>query len=413
MALSDSVIHKADSPAPTLTLHTVTDSDWAGMALLGNTAFGEIGHPDSMSAWQQMVPADGAVVMRAGDDEDIVGQSMYLDLALTVPGGAVLPAAGISYVAVAPTHRRRGILRSMYTELHQRIADARYPVAALTASEGGIYGRFGYGPATTVHLMTIDRRFAQFHASVPDPGGVRLVKPAEHRDTFAEIYDRWRLRTPGGLACPTALWDDVLADRENTRDGGSELFAFLHPDGYALYRVHGEESRTLRVREVTAVTTDAYIALWRALLGMDLMEKVSTWTHPGDALPYLLTNPRLARVTSSSDDLWVRIMNVPAALEARRYRADLDIVLDVTDGFRDDGGRFALQIRDGRARCTPTDAPADLELGLDVLGSLYLGSHHPESFVVANRLRGKDSEAVRRLGTAFASDVPAELGYSF
>lgn len=413
MALSDSVIHKADSPAPTLTLHTVTDSDWAGMALLGNTAFGEIGHPDSMSAWQQMVPADGAVVMRAGDDEDIVGQSMYLDLALTVPGGAVLPAAGISYVAVAPTHRRRGILRSMYTELHQRIADARYPVAALTASEGGIYGRFGYGPATTVHLMTIDRRFAQFHASVPDPGGVRLVKPAEHRDAFAEIYDRWRLRTPGGLACPTALWDDVLADRENTRDGGSELFAFLHPDGYALYRVHGEESRTLRVREVTAVTTDAYIALWRALLGMDLMEKVSTWTHPGDALPYLLTNPRLARVTSSSDDLWVRIMNVPAALEARRYQADLDIVLDVTDGFRDDGGRFALQIRDGRARCTPTDAPADLELGLDVLGSLYLGSHHPESFVVANRLRGKGSEAVRRLGTAFASDVPAELGYSF
>lgn len=413
MALSDSVIHNADSPAPTLTLHTVTDSDWAGMALLGNTAFGEIGHPDSMSAWQQMVPADGAVVMRAGDDEDIVGQSMYLDLALTVPGGAVLPAAGISYVAVAPTHRRRGILRSMYTELHQRIADARYPVAALTASEGGIYGRFGYGPATTVHLMTIDRRFAQFHASVPDPGGVRLVKPAEHRDAFAEIYDRWRLRTPGGLACPTALWDDVLADRENTRDGGSELFAFLHPDGYALYRVHGEESRTLRVREVTAVTTDAYIALWRALLGMDLMEKVSTWTHPGDVLPYLLTNPRLARVTSSSDDLWVRIMNVPAALEARCYQADLDIVLDVTDGFRDDGGRFALQIRDGRARCTPTDAPADLELGLDVLGSLYLGSHHPESFVVANRLRGKDSEAVRRLGTAFASDVPAELGYSF
>ncbi len=199
----------------------------------------------------------------------------------------VLPAAGLSYVAVAPTHRRRGILRSMYTELHERIAEAKYPIAALTASEGGIYGRFGYGPATTVHLMTIDRRFAEFRACVPDPGGVRLVKPADHRDTFAEIYDRWRQRTPGGLVCPTALWDDVLADRENTRDGGSELFAFLHPDGYALYRVHGDESRSLRVREVTAVTTDAYIALWRALLGMDLMEKVSVWTHPGrrPALP--------------------------------------------------------------------------------------------------------------------------------
>lgn len=384
------------------------------MALLGNTAFGEVNHPDSMSAWQQMVPADGGVVMRdGGGDGDIVGQSIYIDLTLTVPGGGVLPAAGVSYVAVAPTHRRRGILRSMYTELHQRIADAKYPIAALTASEGGIYGRFGYGPATTVHLMTIDRRFAQFHASVPDPGGVRLVKPAEHRDALAGIYDRWRLRTPGGLACPTPLWDDLLADRENTRDGGSELFAFLHPDGYALYRVHGEESRTLRVREVTAVTPDAHIALWRALLGMDLMEKVSIWTHPGEVVPYLLTNPRLARVTSSSDDMWVRIMDVPAALEARRYQADLDTVLDVTDGFRDDGGRYALKIRDGRARCTPTDAPADIELDLDVLGSLYLGSHRPESFVAANRLRGKDSEMVQRLDAAFASDVPAELGYSF
>ncbi|WP_454790337.1 enhanced intracellular survival protein Eis [Mycolicibacterium lutetiense] len=408
------MIDNVASPATTLTLHSVTDPDWAGMALLGNTAFGEVNHPDSMLAWQQMVPADGGVVMRdGGGDGDIVGQSIYLDLSLTVPGGGVLPAAGISYVAVAPTHRRRGILRSMYTELHRRIADAKYPIAALTASEGGIYGRFGYGPATTVHLMTIERRFAEFHASVPDPGGVRLVKPAEHRDSFAAIYDRWRQQTPGGLVCPTPLWDDVLADRENARDGGSELFAFLHPDGYAMYRVHGEESRSIRVREVTAVTPDAYIALWRALLGMDLMDKVCIWTHPGDALPYLLTNPRLARVTSSSDDLWVRIMDIPVALESRRYQADLDTVLDVTDGFRDDGGRYALQIRDGQARCTPTDAPADIELDLDVLGSLYLGTHRPEAFVPANRLHSKDSGAVRRLGAAFASDVAAELGYSF
>lgn len=414
MAPSGSVIDNVASPTTTLTLHSVTDADWAGMALLGNTAFGEINHPDSMAAWQQMVPAGGGVVARDGDaSADIVGQSIFLDLSLTVPGGVVLPAAGLSYVAVAPTHRRRGILRSMYTELHERIAEAKYPIAALTASEGGIYGRFGYGPATTVHLMTIDRRFAEFRACVPDPGGVRLVKPADHRDTFAEIYDRWRQRTPGGLVCPTALWDDVLADRENTRDGGSELFAFLHPDGYALYRVHGDESRSLRVREVTAVTTDAYIALWRALLGMDLMEKVSVWTHPDDVLPYLLTNSRLARVTSSSDDLWIRIMNIPVALEGRRYQADLDTVLDVADGFRGDGGRFALRIRGGQARCEPTDAPADIELDLDVLGSLYLGTHRPEAFVAANRFRSRDSEAVRRLGVAFASDVPAELGYSF
>lgn len=389
------------------------------MSLLGDTAFGENNPPESMAAWRTLVPDDGAVVVRDGPDaadgtsEDIVGQSIYLDLSLTVPGGAVLPVAGVSFVAVAPTHRRRGILRSMYTELHQRIAAAGYPVAALTASEGGIYGRFGYGPATTEVQVSVDRRFAQFQPGAPDPGGVRLVKAAAHRDAFAEIYDRWRLATPGGLARPALLWDDVLADRENTRGGGSEWFAFLHPDGYVLYRVHGEDPVVVRVGEFTAVTVDAHAALWRALVGLDLMEKVMVSTHPGETLPYLLTNPRLARVTASVDDLWLRIMDIPTALEARSYRSDLTAVLEVADGFRSDGGRFALQIRDGRARCTPTDAQADVSLDLDVLGSLYLGGHRAEGFCAANRLRSNDTDLIPRLGAAFASDVPAQLGYGF
>lgn len=415
MALSGSVINTVRP----LTLGSTTDADWAAMSLLAATAFGEVSDPDSMTAWRQLVPADGAVVMRDGNLGDpagdaIVGQSIYLDLELTVPGGAVLPVAGISFVAVAPTHRRRGILRTMFTELHQRIAEAKkYPLAALTASEGGIYGRFGYGPATTEVKVSIDRRFADFRACTPDPGGVRVVKPAEHREAFAEIYDRWRLRTPGGLARSTALWDDLLADREQSRGGGSEWFAFLHPDGYVLYRVHEGDSMTVRVGEFAAVTTDAYAALWRALLGLDLMESIATRTHPGDVLPYLLTNPRLVRVTSSADDLWLRLLDIPAALNARSYQADLTAVIEVADGFRDDGGRFALHIRDGRAQCTPTSEPADVQLELDVLGSLYLGGHRADGFATANRLRTNDSALVHRLGATFASDVPAELGFGF
>ncbi|MHC9296039.1 enhanced intracellular survival protein Eis [Mycobacterium sp. LTG2003] len=397
-------------------LHDITDADWAGMAMLGGTAFGELEDPETMAVWRGLVPAGGAVVVRDGGDgssADIVGQSLYLDLTLTVPGGAELPVAGLSFVAVAPTHRRRGILRAMYTDLHDRIADAGYPIAALTASEGGIYGRFGYGPATTVQEVSIDRRFAGFHASAPDPGGVRMVKPAEHRDELIDIYDRWRRQTPGGLVRPAGLWDDLLADREKARGGGTEWFAFLHRDGYALYRLHGDGPKVVRVGELTAATPEAHAALWRALLGLDLMEKVTTWTHPGDALPYLLTNPRLARVTSSADDLWLRIMNVPRALEARHYSADLDVVLEVADGFRSDGGRFAVQITNGRARCTPTGEAADVELDLDVLGSLYLGGHRADGFVAANRVRAKDFEIVQRLSAAFVSAVPAELGFSF
>ncbi len=136
----------------------------------------------------------------------------------------------------------------------------------------------------------------------------------------------------------------------------------------------------MRVWEITAATADAHIAMWRALLGLDLMEKVVYGTHPADPLPYVLTDPRLARTHAVDDDLWLRIMDIPTALEARTYQSELSAVLEVSDGFRSDGGRFALEIRDGRARCTPTDAPADVQMDLDVLGSLYLGAHKASSF---------------------------------
>ncbi|MGV9803117.1 enhanced intracellular survival protein Eis [Mycobacterium sp. NPDC003449] len=399
------------TPTTDLAARTAVDADWAAIRLLSDTVFGEISHPDTIAAWRAMVPDDGALVVC--DGADVVGQSVYLDLALTVPGGAVIPAAGVSFVGVAPTHRRRGILRTLYTELHERIAGAGYPVAALTASEGGIYGRFGYGPATAKQLISIDRRFAEFHASAPDSGGVRLARPAEHPTAFVEIYERWRRRTPGGLRRPQAVWDELLADRPDTRDGGSELFALLHPDGYVLYRINGSAPMNIHVWEFTAVTGDAQVALWRALLGMDLMEKVNIWTSPANVVPQLLTNPRLVGVTASSDSLWIRIMDVAAALTARRYQADLDVVLQVNDGFRSDGGQFDLRIRDGRATCTPTERPADVRLDLDVLGGLYLGGAHIAGYAAANRLSCNDPALVHRIGAAFASDIPAQLGFGF
>jgi len=395
----------------TLTVRSAQDADWPAIGLLDAVSFGTIAHPDTIAAWRSLIPRDGAVV--ACDGADIVGMSVYLDLQLTVPGGAVLPFAGVTLVAVAPTHRRRGVLRAMYTELHNRIAAAGYPIAGLTASEGGIYGRFGYGPATTEVELTVDRAHVQFHADAPDPGGVRLVRPAEHRDEFASIYDRWRARTPGGLVRPPVLWDDWLADREPARRGGTELFSMLHPDGYAMYRVFGDDPMMVRVAELTAVTPDAHAALCRALLGLDLMEKVAFGTSVADPLPYLLTDARRARVTHFEDELWLRLMDIPTALEARSYQGDLAAVLEVSDGFRSDGGRFALEIREGRARCVPTSVPADVSIDLDVLGSLYLGSHRAAVLAAANRLRSNDSELIAQLDTAFASDVCAEIGFSF
>lgn len=394
-----------------VTIRSATGDDWPAIWRLAATGFGWPDEPESLDPWRAMVAGDGAVV--ACDGGQIVGNALYLDLQLTVPGPAVVPAAGVSIVAVAPTHRRRGILRAMYDELHRRIAGAGYPVAALTASEGGIYGRFGYGPATIGTERTVDRRFAGFHTDVPDPGGVRLVSPGKHRDEFAAIYDRWRQQTPGGLVRPQVLFDDLLADRHSARGGGTAWFALLHPDGYLLYRVVGDDPKTVRIGEFTAATTDARIALWRAVFGLDLMTTVIAETHPDDPLPYLLTDARLVGITAATDGLWLRLMDIPAALHARSYAADLSAVLEISDEFRGDGGRFALEIRDGRASCTPTFAPADAEMDLDVLGSLYLGAHRAASMAAANRLRANDSDLVRRIDAAFFSDIGAELGFHF
>jgi predicted acetyltransferase len=401
----------ASDTSTSVEIRSAADADWAAISLLDSTSFGVFGHPEALAAWRTLMPTDSSVI--ACDGNNVVGMAHYLDMRLTVPGGAELPMAGVTIVAVAPTHRRRGILRSMYIELHNRIAGARYPIAGLTASEGGIYGRFGYGPATIEQEFSVDRRFARFRDDAPDPGGVRIVKPADHRDDLEEIYERWRRQTPGGVVRPKALWDELLADREWVRRGGTELFAFLHPDGYALYRVFGDDPMIVRVGELVPATTDAGIALCRALFGLDLMEKVVFGTHPADPLPYLLADPRVARLTHYEDDLWLRIMDIPTTLEARTYQADVSTVIEISDVFRSDGGRFALEIRNGRARCTPTDAEADVRMDLDVLGSLYMGAHKASSYAAANRLHTTDSALLARLDAAFVNDVPAVLGYGF
>ena len=399
-----------DSAEQTLTFRGAEEADWSAMSALTTLAFGSWQPPETEAVWRSMMPADSAVV--ACDGDQVVGTALFLDLQLTVPGGAVLPMAGVSAVAVAPTHRRRGALTGMFGELHARMGG--YPIAGLEASEAGIYGRFGYGAATVWESLEVDRADARFHPGVPDPGGVRLVPPAEHRDMLEDIYERWRLRTPGGLATPTRLWDEVLADRESARRGGTPFYCLLHADGFALFRLRGAgDARTAEITKLAAVTTEAEIALWRVLIGLDLKKTVALETHPEHLLRYLLTDPRLVRTTDVADGLWLRILDVPTVLEARTYGGDLELVLDIADDSGGRGGRFALTVRDGGARCVPTADAPDVRVDLSVLGSLYLGAHRAAGFASAQRLRCNDIGVVRALDAAFAIEVPAELGYGF
>ncbi|MEW5813536.1 MAG: enhanced intracellular survival protein Eis [Actinomycetota bacterium] len=393
-----------------ITFRSAAETDWPAMGLITAAAFGSQQPEETAAAWRSLIASDGAVV--ACDGDAVVGTALFLDLQLTVPGGAVLPMAGVSMVAVAPTHRRRGALSGMLAELHRRMG--AYPIAGLEASEAEIYGRFGYGPATVWERLEVHRRGARVAPGVPDPGGVHFVRPAEHRAQLEDIDERWRRQTPGGLHTPARLWDEVLADREELRSGGTPHYCLLHPDGFAFYRLHGsDEKTTAEVTKFAAVTPEAEIALWRVLLGLDLKEVVGIHTHPGNVVRYLLTDPRLARTRDVFDGLWLRMLDIPAVLQARTYSADLAVVLDVSDEFLHRGGRFALTVRDGRAQCVPTDAAADVHLDVSVLGSLYLGAHRASSFAAAQRMRCNDSRLVSALDAAFASEVAAELGFGF
>ncbi|MGW4089417.1 GNAT family N-acetyltransferase [Nocardia sp. NPDC004750] len=397
---------------PGITIRSATADDAAAIRTLVETSFGTRYDPAEVDPNPLLFPPENSIVAVEGGE--VVGHTQSTTMTVTVPGERTVRVCGIAGVGVAPTHRRRGILRAMYTEQHRRVEADGLPLTMFTASEGGIYGRFGYGPATRENAVSIERRFAEFLGSAPDPGGVTLRPPGELRAAAEAIYDRWRRLVPGAQVRPAAAWDIVFDDPQRYREGGTTLFGLLHADGYALYRYHSDgRARTVEVAEMRTVTAEAHAALWRALLGLDLVRRVDAVLTDHDPLPYLLTDPRLVRTTARYDGLWLRLMDVPAALTARAYASDLDVTLEVADPFRNAGGTFALRVRNGAAECEPTDRAADIELGIDVLGSMYLGAYPARVFAAANRLRAKDAAQLRAFDDAFRAERDAMLGWFF
>ncbi|MBJ8343154.1 GNAT family N-acetyltransferase [Antrihabitans sp. YC2-6] len=395
-----------------ITFRPGTPADWPDLIQHFAFCFGHTATEANQLSWRSII--DEKRILIALDDGAIVGQTTDISLTLTVPGGNQVPAAGITAVCVSPTHRRRGLLRALYTEQHRRIQSTGVPLALLTASEGGIYGRFGYGPATIACGIQLDRRLARFHDAVPDPGGVTIPRIGDAATSIPRIYDRWQALVPGAQVRPPAMWDLVFAGRNKHGDDRPVLYSLVHRDGYALFtRTTGEPTDSIRVHELRTVTDDAHIALWRVLLGMDLVGRVDAHVREDDALPYLLADGRQVETKERADGLWVRIMDIPAALEAREYAVDFDTVIEVRDPFLDAGGNFALSIRDRKATCIRTDATAQLSMDIDVLGSLYLGAHRAAPFAKAHRLWGKDLETIRMFDIAFETDRESEMGWGF
>jgi len=316
-------------------------------------------------------------------------------------GRGLLPVRMVSDVTVSPTHRRRGLLRAMMTADLQDAVERGVPLAVLTASEGSIYGRFGFGPAVFQHALTVDTG-PRFALRGPEGDGtVELLEPAEAWPTVAEVFARFHEQTRGSVDRPK-FYEPILTgefDFDSGRD--HKLRTAVHvdaagsPDGYVAYRPgpRQDSHRAVKVSDLVAVTPAAYLRLWRFLADLDLSDTVE-WDHAPveDPLSWALVDPFLARVTRRSDALWVRVLDVPAALAARPWGRDGDLVLEVTDPLGHAAGRFRVVTRDGVAEVTLTDATPDVLVDADTLGALHLGGVAAATLRRAGRLAGSGAE---------------------
>jgi predicted acetyltransferase len=343
--------------------------------------------------------------LAAFDGDLVTGTACAFSFMLAVPG-AVVPAAGVSGVAVLPPHRRRGILRSLMTRQLHDVHTRGEALAVLWASEGGIYGRFGYGLASLMATLSVHRHDGLLARAAPVDPGIRLTitEPDTVRPELAKLYELLLPSRPGSFARNDRWWDAALHDPEYRRKGATPLQCLLAEDssgarGYALYSAssHWDEDGipggTIRVRELMADGPTATAALWRDLLSRDLVGQLVAWNQPiDDPVLHMLADPRAARVRTR-DGLWARLVNVPAALRQRRYAAPADLVIEVIDDICPwNNGRWRLRApaspqngpggSPGRAggqagpldaACERTSDPPDLTMPVAALGAAYLG----------------------------------------
>jgi predicted acetyltransferase len=351
------------------------------------------------------------------DDDRIVGVSCEVPLAMTMPGGGRLDTMGITWVSVEVTHRRRGILQAL---MHKQLRDgASRGVAAaiLTASEGGIYGRFGFGCATLTRRAVVERRAARLIRPLAAHGVTRLTTE-QARTVLPDRYDRWARQSPGGLERNAKRWQMQLLDREHQRDGMSGLYHLVHAGGYVSYRIKsdwndGQPRHMCWITDYVVSTPEAHAALWQVLLGLDLCATIESYrVPPDDPLPYLLDNPRAVRTTVVNDGLWVRPLDVAELLAARTYALELDTVLTVRDPLLGDG-TYRLRGGPDGATCERTATGPDLDLGVGDLGALSLGGTRLAPLVLAGRAGADDPALMTRLDRAFLADRAPVFGTYF
>jgi predicted acetyltransferase len=341
----------------------------------------------------------------AFDAGQIVGTTYSHLFELTLPGGAVVPAAGLTAVSTASTHRRRGIVTDLMRRQHAEAHERGEPAAILLASEGRIYGRFGYGAATQVSDVKIMKKDAQMAA--PNSGGrIRIIDGETADKVFPSVYDKARRSRAGSISRPPHFWESATADR----DKKTILIVFENasgePDGYARYDVKSDwqdavPAHKMTLQELTSTTDTASLEIWWYLVNLDLVAEIEAWSRPiDDPLRWAFAEPRALRSTTTRDMYWLRPLDVAQLLAKRTYAVDIDVRLEVSDALLGLGGTFALSGGPTGAECSRNGGASDVSMSIGDLGAILLGGVAPSELARAGRIQAEDA-LLARLDAAF------------
>ncbi|WP_426363867.1 GNAT family N-acetyltransferase [Streptomyces sp. E-08] len=408
----------------TTELRVLDPSEWDRWYGVLELAFGGVAEaPEERRLWRDLTEFDR--FLGAWDGDLCVGTAGAFTFRLTVPGGASVPAGGVTMVSVAGTHRRRGVLTSMMRRQLDDLRAAGESLAVLTASEPEIYGRFGYGLGSYAVRATIDTN--RVRLAVPagaDGVSLRLADPTESSAVCEAVYARLVPARPGMLA-RRPEWErlpliDPAGDREGAsprqcvlaeRDG--EVVGFAHYAIKPAWSYAGADG-SVSVHQLMGLDPLAEAALWRYLCSVDLAPTVRIHSRPvDDGWQHLVSDVRRCE-PSLRDVLHVRLVEVGAALEARTYQAPVDVVFEVEDAFCPwNEGRWRLTGDAKGAVCVRTSDPADLALSVRELGAAYLGGNSLVSLASAGRVRELRDGALVEASVAFGSPVAPWLPHSF
>lgn len=397
------------------TVRTITDDEFGDFINVVRRAFLEPpASPEDIETRRSVFDLDRC--LGAFDAERrLCGVARAFPTELTVPGGAVA-AGAVSGVGVLPTHRRQGHLsRMMRTQLGD-IAARGEPVAVLVAAEYPIYGRYGYGMAVEACELHVDAAQAQW---LDEPTGtVELVDNDAFAKAVVDIYDRARRTVPGHISYDAMRWE-VLAGVRPWPDGDDDARRKTHkvvwsdargePQAATAYSVddrweHNRPAGTLSAGVLVATSGQAEIELVRFLTSVDWVAQVHVGLRPVDnPVPLALVDGRMGALVNRSDHVWVRLLDVPAALTARRYGTTGSLVLEVVDPLGHADGRFALEGGPDGAHCDPTDAEPDLVVPVSALGAAYLGGTGWGRLAAVGWVDERRDGAVARASAMFAS----------